>query len=55
MAMNVMEMMMITLEMEMMMITMVESWFTNLEKISLNRSQQLPVPYKRLIDEIKQN
>ena len=30
-----------------------ESWFTNLEQM-LN-SQQLPVPYKRLIDEIKQN
>ena len=28
--------------MEMMMITMVESWFTNLEKMPLNRSQQLP-------------
>ena len=32
-----------------------ESWFTNLEQKSLNRSQQLPAPYKRLIDEIKQN
>ena len=32
-----------------------ESWFTNLEQTSLNRSQQLPAPYKRLIDEIKQN
>ena len=32
-----------------------ESWFTNLEQTPLNRSQQLPVPYKRLIDEIKQN
>ena len=32
-----------------------ESWFTNLEKTPLNRSQQLPAPYKRLIDEIKQN
>ena len=41
--------------MEMMMITMVESWFTNLEKMPLNHSQQLPVPYKRLIDQIKQN
>ena len=34
-----------------------ESWFTNLEQtpLALNRSQQLPAPYKRLIDEIKQN
>ena len=32
-----------------------ESWFTNLEQTQLNRSQQLPAPYKRLIDEIKQN
>ena len=33
----------------------VESWFTNLDQTPLNRSQQLPAPYKRLIDEIKQN
>ena len=26
-----------------------ESWFTNLEKTPLNRCQQLPAPYKRLI------
>ena len=32
-----------------------ESWFTNLEQMLLNRSQQLPAPYKQLIDEIKQN
>ena len=32
-----------------------ESWFTNLEQTPLNRSQQLPAPYKQLIDEIKQN
>ena len=32
-----------------------ESWFTNLEQTPLNSSQQLPAPYKRLIDEIKQN
>ena len=32
-----------------------ESWFTNLEQTPLNRSQQLRAPYKRLIDEIKQN
>ncbi|CAH3145583.1 unnamed protein product, partial [Porites evermanni] len=32
-----------------------ESWFTNLEQTPLNRSQKLPAPYKRLIDEIKQN
>jgi len=31
-----------------------ESWFTNLEQRPLYRSQQLPAPYKRLIDEIKQ-
>ena len=28
------------------------SWFTNLEQTPLNHSQQLPAPYKRLIDEI---
>ena len=32
-----------------------ESCFTNLEQTPLNGSQQLPAPYKRLIDEIKQN
>ncbi|CAH3151255.1 unnamed protein product, partial [Porites evermanni] len=32
-----------------------EIWFTNLEQTPLNRSQQLPAPYKRLLDEIKQN
>ena len=32
-----------------------ESWFANLEQTALNRSQQLPAPYKRLIDKIKQN
>ena len=32
-----------------------ESWFTNLEQTPLNRSQQLPASYKRLIDEIQQN
>ena len=32
-----------------------ESWFTNFEQTPLNRSQQLLTPYKRLIDEIKQN
>ena len=32
-----------------------ESWFTNLEQTPLNRSQQLPAPCKRRIDEIKQN
>ena len=32
-----------------------ESWFTNLKQTPLNRSQQLPAPYKRHIDEIKQN
>ena len=32
-----------------------DSWFTNLEQTPPNRSQQLPAPCKRLIDEIKQN
>ena len=32
-----------------------ESWFSNLEQTPLNRSQQLPAPNKRLLDEIKQN
>ena len=32
-----------------------ESWFTNLEQTPLNRSQQLPAPYKRLIDGMKRN
>ena len=32
-----------------------EGWFTNLEQTPPNRSQQLPPPYKRLIDEIRQN
>ena len=27
-----------------------EGWFTNLEQIPLNRSQQLPASYKRVID-----
>ena len=35
--------------------THLESWFTDLEQTLLNRTQQLPAPYKRLIDEIKQN
>ena len=30
-----------------------ESWFTNLN--ATESCQQLPAPYKRLIDEIKQN
>ena len=30
-------------------------WFTKLEQTPLNRSQQLPAPYKRLIGEIEQN
>ena len=29
-----------------------ESWFTNLEQTPINRYLQLPVPYKRLIDDI---
>ena len=32
-----------------------ESWFTNLEQMPLNCSQQLPASYKRLIDGLKQN
>ena len=32
-----------------------KSWFTNLEQTPLNHSQQLPAPYKRLIDGIKQS
>ena len=32
-----------------------ESWFTNLKQTPLNRSQQLPAPYKRLIDKSKRN
>ena len=32
-----------------------ESWFTNLEQTPLNHNQQLPAPYKQLIDGIKQN
>ena len=35
--------------------THLESWFTDLEQTLLNRTQQLPAPHKRLIDEIKQN
>ena len=31
-----------------------ESWFTNLEQTPLNRCQQLPAPYKRLINDTKQ-
>ena len=30
-----------------------ESWFTNLEPTPLNRCQQLPAPYKRLINDTK--
>ena len=30
-----------------------ESWFTNLERTPLNRCQQLPAPYKRLINDTK--
>ena len=32
-----------------------ENWFTNLEQTPLNLSQQLPAPYKRRINEVKQN
>ena len=31
-----------------------ESWYTNLEQEPLNRSQQLPAPYKRLIHNMDQ-
>ena len=34
---------------------LLESWFANVEQTPLNRSKQLPAPYKRLVDEIKQN
>ena len=30
-----------------------ESWFTNLEQTPLNQCQQLPAPYKRLINDTK--
>ena len=30
-----------------------ESWFTNLEQTPLNRCQQLPAPYKRLVNDTK--
>ena len=30
-----------------------ESWFANLEQTSLNRCQQLPAPYKRLVNDTK--
>ena len=29
-----------------------ESWYTNLEQMPINRCQQLPAPYKRLINDI---
>ena len=31
-----------------------ESWFTDLEQTPLNRCLQLPPPYKRLIDNVKE-
>ena len=30
------------------------SWFTKLEQMPLNRCLQLPAPYKRLIDNVKE-
>ena len=33
----------------------IESWFTSLKQMPLNRNQQLPAQSKRLIDEIEQN
>ena len=30
-----------------------ESWFANLEQTPLNRCQQLPAPYKRLMNDTK--
>ena len=30
-----------------------ESWFTNLEQMPLNQCQQLPAPYKRLVNDTK--
>ena len=35
-------------------LNIVESRFTNLKPEPLNRSQQLPAPYKRLIQSLKQ-
>ena len=32
-----------------------ESWYTNLERTPLNRCQQLPAPYKRLLHDNKEN
>ena len=32
-----------------------ESWFANLEQTPLNSNQQLPAPYKRLVNGIEQN
>ena len=32
-----------------------ESWYTNSEEEPLNRCQQLPAPYKRLIQDLKRN
>ena len=32
-----------------------ESWYTNSEQEPLNRCQQLPAPYKRLIHDLKRN
>ena len=31
-----------------------ESWYTNLEQTPLNRCQQLPAPYKRLIHDVNE-
>ncbi|KAL9953141.1 hypothetical protein ACROYT_G040504 [Oculina patagonica] len=32
-----------------------ESWYTNLEQTPINRCQQLPAPYKRLIHDVKRS
>ena len=32
-----------------------ERWVTKLEQRPLNRSKELPAPYKQLIDRLKQN
>ena len=32
-----------------------EGWFTKLEQTPLNHSEELPAPYKQLIDRLKQN
>ena len=35
--------------------TDIRNWYTNSEQEPLNRCQQLPAPYKRLIHDLKRN